>query len=306
MGRRTVVLVVALLLASISAFAIWNFLTSAEDEAREGLVEQTVFRATELLERGELGSDVLDRFEESTENEDFLPENHIGSAEELARILSGRILLGPISRGQIVTTDLWGDPEDVVSGLSEVIEPGMVAISIRPDEVRGVGGFIRSGDNIGVIASGEIDLSVIIEGLRSPGGRAVFFPTLQEDLELDDDQIVELADALPPKVQFSQIALQNVKVLAVGDEARDVEALQPDEGDEVTVVGGQVLTLEVTPEQAERVAFIQEFLTQWIVLEPIDFDPVVTDGAELEDIIDLPQQFLDELEGLGVLDNTGS
>ena len=52
MGRRTVVLVVALLLATISAFAIWNFLTNAEDDAREGLVEVTVFRATELIERG--------------------------------------------------------------------------------------------------------------------------------------------------------------------------------------------------------------------------------------------------------------
>ena len=46
------------------------------------------------------------------------------------------------------------------------------------------GGFIRPGDRIGVIASGEVDLSVIIEGLRTAGGRAVFFPGVQEALEL--------------------------------------------------------------------------------------------------------------------------
>ena len=49
MGRRTIVLVVALLLAGLSAFAVYNYLTSVEDQVK-------VFRATRLIPQGTPGN----------------------------------------------------------------------------------------------------------------------------------------------------------------------------------------------------------------------------------------------------------
>ncbi len=42
-------------------------------------------------------------------------------------------------------------------------------------------------------------------------------------------------------------------------------------------------------------------MTSWLTLVPPGFEPVETDGAEIEDIIDLPEQLIAELRGLGFL-----
>ena len=43
MGRRTLVLVVALALAALSAFAVFNYLSSVEDDIRGDIAEVKVF-----------------------------------------------------------------------------------------------------------------------------------------------------------------------------------------------------------------------------------------------------------------------
>ena len=39
MGRRTIVLVIALVLAAVSGFAIWRYLSSSESEIRADIAE---------------------------------------------------------------------------------------------------------------------------------------------------------------------------------------------------------------------------------------------------------------------------
>lgn len=45
MGRRAIVLLVALILAGLAAWAVWNFLQNAENEVLEGQEIVTVFVA---------------------------------------------------------------------------------------------------------------------------------------------------------------------------------------------------------------------------------------------------------------------
>ena len=71
MGRRTIVLVVALALAALSAFAVFNYLNSVEDDIRGDIVEVKVFRATQGIpprhaRQSSLGSD---RGEHSTQDQ---------------------------------------------------------------------------------------------------------------------------------------------------------------------------------------------------------------------------------------------
>ncbi len=300
MSRRTIVLVVALLLAGIAAFAIWNFLSNVDDEAREGVEEVAVYRATELIIRGTDGDQALALIVEGTENREFLPDSAITTQDQLEAVLRGRVAIGPISAGQIVTTDVWGDPVEAVASLSELIAPGMQAVSIRPDEVRAVGGFIRPGDRVNIIASTSVELVDFIRLLRAPAARAIFFPGLQEQLGYDDEQMSELADALPTSISLTIFVLQDLNVLAVGAEAgvSEEDSLVGDgEGTEGTAtVGTQIITLEVDAVTAERLVFTQEFLSTWLTLVPTGFEPEVTPGAEFEDLVDIPAQIIQEIE----------
>ena len=59
MGRRTLVLVVALLLAAVATFAVYNFLSNVEEEARQDRDYVKVYVAADDLSEGTQGSAVL-------------------------------------------------------------------------------------------------------------------------------------------------------------------------------------------------------------------------------------------------------
>ena len=86
-------------------------------------------------------------------NEVGCPEN----PRDLDATLAGNVAAGPISEKQVITTDLWISPSEIADiSLSESLEQGKVAIAFRPDEVSAVGGFIRPGDRINLMASASI------------------------------------------------------------------------------------------------------------------------------------------------------
>jgi Flp pilus assembly protein CpaB len=260
--------------------------------------------ATEFIPRGTAGDDVINLFRATTIVEEDLPANAITTADQLTATLSGSVALGPISANQVVTTDVWGAAAEEVAGLSELIAPGFQALSIRPDEVRAVGGFLRPGDRINVIASTEVDMTAVIDALLSPAARAVFFPDLQANLGFTDEEMVGFAESLPDQIRFTQFVLQDIRVLAVGPEAQGGPVVEPDpETDEEGLPRqqGETVTVEVDAEQAESLVFVQEYLNTWLTLVPDDYEPVETEGVVLDDLIDLPQDFVEELERLSLL-----
>lgn len=305
MGKRTVVLVIALVLAAISAFAVWRFLTEVEDDAREGLNEVTVYRALEFVEEGSLGADVLNQFEASTEIEELMPENAITSQEQLDETLTGTLARGPISKGQVVTTDLWAEPTEEAATFSALIEEGMQAISIRPDEVRAVGGFVRPEDRINMIATLNVDRSATINLLASALGRgllgvddefeAFLLALPPEQREIEGAALLgELANAIPVEVPISFTALQDIKVLSVGsvvsNEQTSSDTATDAEDDQIAAVealGSQLLTLEVDADQAERIAWLFTNGNVWLTLLPTEgvYVPVDTLGITIDDIV---------------------
>jgi pilus assembly protein CpaB len=131
---------------------------------------------------------------------------HHGGAEELL----GRVVVTKVLQGEPIV-DAKLAHEGAGSGLSAVVPPGWLAVSVKVDDVVGVAGFIHPGDNVDVIV------------------------TMRPQTNSNT----------PP---VSKIAIQNIRVLAVGsqmdrDEKRARKALP------VTVA-----TLMVDPAQAERLA----------------------------------------------------
>ncbi|MGZ5384860.1 MAG: hypothetical protein ACXWH0_12845, partial [Acidimicrobiia bacterium] len=110
MGRRTLVLIVALLLAGIAAFAVWQFLSNVEKEKEAELELRAVYRVTGgTIAEGTEGSLILsqERAILSDEETRYLPDNAIGSLEQLTATLTGRVAAGPISNNSILTTEQW-------------------------------------------------------------------------------------------------------------------------------------------------------------------------------------------------------
>ena len=284
MGRRTLVLIVALLLAGIAAFAVWQFLSNVEEEKEAELVLRAVYRVSGgTITEGTEGSLVLsqERAVASEEETRFLPENAIGSLEQLTATLTGRVAAGPISNNSILTTEQWVELTADIKPLAERIPEGKQAITIGVDNIQGVNGFIEAGDRINVI----VTLTAPIEQIA-------------EDVIASDTLTAEELRALQDELEqgiISRFVLQGLPVLAVGSEIRaDEEADQtvtvttaPVEGGEaVEQVQTGVLTLEVTPEEAERIVYTFSSGTVWLTLVPEDFVPVPTDGITRDNLFD--------------------
>ncbi|MCB1381816.1 MAG: Flp pilus assembly protein CpaB [Notoacmeibacter sp.] len=132
---------------------------------------------------------------------------------------AGRIVLSAVEPNEPVLLAKLSGPDGRAS-LSNRLTPGMQAVTIRTDEVAGVGGFITPGDRVDVVLT------------RSAGEQA---NTAQD----------AAGKAIPGANMVSETIISGVKVLTVGQGADERET-SPRLANSVT--------LEVTPSDARKIA----------------------------------------------------
>ncbi len=284
MGRRATVLVVALVLAGVAAFSIFQFLRGIEAEVQAGQEQVPVFRTIGAIPEGTEGSTILQAegvsFEESTEEQADVPDDAITSREELEAVLSGRVAAGPVSGNQVLTSSQWVQLTVDITPLAELIGEGKQAITIAPGQVEGVNGFVRPGDRINAIITLDVALNLTAVGQPAFGVAGA--------------QTAEGGGT--ETVRYTRYVLQGLPVLAVSRDVRpeegegeSVAAVQPSpttpEGQAQPQPEGEastVFTLEVTPEQAERIVFAQDAGSLYFTLVPPDFVEAPTAGVTIE------------------------
>ena len=307
MGRRAIVLLVALILAGLAAWAVWQYLQNVEAELAENQVRVSVFRAGPGgIAEGAEGSVLLSGFQSagrcqdpdtgmdaaqgctikaSTDLQGNVPTGYIDTVEKLREVLSGKIAAGPVAEGAILTETGWVTVSTLTKPLSEQIPSGKQALTISTGNVQGVNGFIRAGDRINMIITIDIEFSDIPVGQQVPT-----LPT-EGETETETEEVT---------VTYTRYVMQGIPVLAVdrdirvdeeGDQTGQVPATPPTEG-EAPAVPATIFTLEVTPEQAERIVYAFENGSVWLTLVPEDFVEVETNGVIIDNLFggDLVEQ----------------
>ncbi|HEY4584608.1 MAG TPA: Flp pilus assembly protein CpaB [Acidimicrobiia bacterium] len=294
MGRRAIVLLVALILAGLAAWAVWNYLQGIENEVTAGQAQVKVFRAVDNIAEGTDGSIIVSDFnsggqliEEGIEEQEDLPDGAITTPEQLNQVLGGAVAAGPISANTVLVESQWTVITIDVTPLSQQIPEGKQAMVISTDNVRGVNGFVNPGDRINLI----ITLDIAFE-LLPPGFEGINVNPAEAPPEGQ-----AATDAASAVVTYTRFVLQGIPVLATGrDVAPDenapeqvqAEPTEPVEGTTDTTVPAEdtgnetIFTLEVTPEQAERIAYSFENGSMWLTLVPEDFVEVETQGVIID------------------------
>jgi len=324
MGRRTLVLVIAVALAAISGFAIWQYLTNVEDDIRADIAEVGVYRALDFIASGTAGEEAQAFIETSTalresvvfdgstilctgavgSNADGNP-NEVGcpnNPNDRNAGLDGKVASGPIAEGQLIATTSFADVRDLQQRLKDAIAPGKVAISLSVDVVNGSGGFIRPGDNVNILASASLSplqfLEIIsndeLRDLLIEAGVAPETPVTGDGTTVPDSTEptgpTNLAGAIPSAIDVTQTILQNVQVLAVGADTRPA----PLESGLTPVAG--VVVFEVTPQEAELIEYARNYTEVALSLLPAgDYVPYDAQPVVVDDLFSLLDRLQDEL-----------
>jgi len=302
-----------LILAGLAAWAVWNYLQGVESAAEEGQVKVTVFRAgcdrpdddpnaacdVPDIKEGAEGGVLLTDFNsggnlivEDEEEKEDLPAGVITSAEQLNQVLSGKVAAGPISGNSILTSGQWTAITVDVTPLAETIPSGKQAMTISVDNIRGVNGFVEAGDRINMIITLDISFDLLPEDFSG--------------ITVEDPSVDPGGEGVPPEeeeadvvvVTYTRYVLQGLPVMATGRDIRpdseapptvDVPASGPTDGIEAETPeedtgNATIFTLEVTPEQAERIAYAFENGSIWLTLVPEDFVEVETNGVIIDNL----------------------
>lgn len=307
MVKRTVVLVVALVLAGVAAFANWRFLRGVEEDNAGKFQLVQVFRATRSIPSGTMGEDLVSQnlFVQSQEQREFLPglssrdgqsaSTAFQTSTSLEEFLTGKVAAGPIAQNEILSSEQWVAPDQIeLKSLSELLPEGKQAMSVQVDQTKGVGGFVLPGDRVNVvvtITAPRLDPSLLGEG------------------SLTSDNLRELVSLLQQSQasELSRFLLQGVEVLAVGNivntesgptaaGASQLLAPRPTAGEEPapssetpaanTIENANIYTLGVTAQDAERLAYAFERGSVWLTLVSPEFQPTATEGISRENLFE--------------------
>ncbi|VAW03591.1 hypothetical protein MNBD_ACTINO02-2601 [hydrothermal vent metagenome] len=317
MGKRTLVLVIALGLAAASAFLIWNYLTSVESDLRGDLETVVVFRATERIDAGTTGEEARGVITEGTaaagdvafEGSRILCLGVKDGADasvcdqnprDLETLLSGKLAVGPISQGQLITDEMFVTPAELNSTyLSEAVGANQVAIAIRTDDESGIGGFVRPGDRVNLLASAPVDISSLIDLYKDPELRELITGVAPPETTApvgtgeNPDQVAQFVETFATTINFTQTVLQDLEVIAVGPDT----SLDP-LGSGLEPQGAQVVVLLVTPEQAEKIEFSKRYTSVTLTLLPGDaaYNEFEAPGVVVDDLFDLLDRIQEQVE----------
>lgn len=220
MGRRSILLIVAVVIAALGATLVFLYVQGLEADAEEEAQPVQVLSATEQIAAGETieAAQAAGKLQlKPVPRADVLP-----GALTNTDSLKGLVALSPIFAGEQILPGRWG-----AAGSQQTIPipKDTIAISIQLDDPSRVAGFIKPGSMVAIFVTGTP------EAVDAGGGT------------------VALA-------KFTRLLLPEVQVIAVGTTTTLPTTTTDPEGAQVTeAIPTTILTLALTQDQAERIIY---------------------------------------------------
>ena len=150
MGRRTVLLIAALVVAVLGTVLVFLYAQNAKNIAQQGQSLVTVLVAKTQIAVGTNGTTASSNgaFEQQNVPKDTVVAGALSDATPLANLVA----LVPIYPGQQIISQQWGTSTQT-SGL--VLPPGTFAVQVALGDPERVAGFVAPGSNVAIFTTGK-------------------------------------------------------------------------------------------------------------------------------------------------------
>jgi Flp pilus assembly protein CpaB len=154
-SRRTLILLGAIAIGIIAAFALFNYVSGIEDRERGDAELVPVLKAEQPISRGITGGEAFDAGDiaEGEIPREFRPEGFVSTIDEIR----GQVALFEIPAGSVLVKNMFVDPSQTVVSFRERLrdDGSRVAVSFSVDQVRGVADLLVPGDEINMFVIEE-------------------------------------------------------------------------------------------------------------------------------------------------------
>jgi pilus assembly protein CpaB len=274
---RIISTVAAVVFAAIAGVLVWKYLTNADSRAEKDKHLVPVLVAKGQIPRGALFDSQLtdENFETKQIPNDSLPPNYIKpeSNDALLAIYKGKVAAATIFAGTPLVSDQWVSATNIISTVSGAIPKGSQAITLSLDQNHSVGGFVTPGDSINVL----LNFSV-----TDPQGNATAHKATAFMLPGLKVLAVGSSTVIPQTASGG-----NTSGTSTGGTTSTISQNQP----------SSLITVQVTPRQAEQIVQGTTLGTVWLSLNPPGFDAgQFKNPTEIVDQINLFNQTLTEAQ----------
>jgi pilus assembly protein CpaB len=225
MGRRSILLIVAVVIAALGATMIFLYVQGIDNRAEAGQEPVQVLAATEKIEAGESIETATDAGKLdliSVPKDDVVP-----GALTNTDSLSGQIALAPIYPQEQILAAKFG----AVGTETQInIPDGSMAVSVNLSDPARVAGFVSPGSKVAIFFTGAPDAAASAQSGQAPGSTS----------------------------GFTRLLLPEVDVIGVGTTTVLTSTTTDASGAATTEqLPKTLLTLSLTQEQAQKVIFAQ-------------------------------------------------
>jgi len=248
-SRRTLILIAAVLIGAIAAYALYSYVNGVEDRAYKGTRRVAVFKVVQPIPKGTHGEDALKdkRIVAAQIPQEFFPATAVGDLS----VVNGKVALTDLAPGQVLVQGMFVDESKAFVTFADRVPVDQVAITISLDQVHAVAGLLVPGDRVNMLVTIDNSAANGAPKGQSAGGAGT---------------------------QTVRYLYQNVQILAIGQ----IAAAEPGSNQAATNPGSGLITFNVPPDAAQRIALVGSQL--YLTLAPKDYKPVDLPPVDLSNL----------------------
>jgi len=265
MNKKVLGVIGALVLALVGTMLLVGYVSRAEDRALAGEELVEVYVVNESVGAGTPADELTDAVSVEKIPEKLRATTAVTNLAEL----EGLVTAIDLDAGEPLLDTRFVAPQAFESRPKGVSAPaGTIEVTVALAAERAVGGLVAPGQTVAVLSSFEpFDVD---PGVVQVDGEAIALP-----VEISTQQAVETPNS-------THVILHKVLVTSVQIDPR-AGSLASDDDDETgpaeAPAGDLLVTLAVTPADAERLVFTAEFGHVWLAAENVD---VPEDGTTVQ------------------------
>jgi pilus assembly protein CpaB len=255
MARRSMLLIVAILIAALGTAMIVLYVRGIDDRATQGQELVEVLTATAVIEAGETVSAAQEagKFEAKQVRREDMVAGALDSTEDITELVA----LGTVYPGEQIISDRFGTLGSIEN---LVIPDDKMAVSIELTDFERVAGFVNPGSEVAIFGSAATPVRRLPDGTEQ---------TLSA---------------------VTRIILTRVPVIGVGTTSVTSTTITTDGGEQVTeAVPRTIITVAVTQEEAEKLVLADRTTELTFALLGAETDSRDKAGVNPVDI--LPETF---------------